>query len=295
MEKKRMFRCLLREKRDSNYFLMMRLTIVLTILLTMNVFGTVNSQIVNLKCKNTPLREVFRSLKQQTGYLFVFNEEEIDRTHRVSVDIHDRTLVQTMDEVLRGLPYSYELLSDMVVIKPILEKTRMQVQDSLPKQMEVTGVVKDCQGEPLPGVSVVIKGTTIGVATDVNGKFRILLEKKKQVLKFSFIGMETKEVVWNGQRTMDVLLDDDCVNIKEVVVTGYQTIDKRKLTSSISSLGEEDLTYKGALTVDQMLEGKVPGLLAMTLSTTPVQPRRCVCVEQVPLPVRVNLWGGLTG
>ena len=129
MEKKRMFRCLLREKRDSNYFLMMRLTIVLTILLTMNVFGTVNSQIVNLKCKNTPLREVFRSLKQQTGYLFVFNEEEIDRTHRVSVDIHDRTLVQTMDEVLRGLPYSYELLSDMVVIKPILEKTRMQVQD----------------------------------------------------------------------------------------------------------------------------------------------------------------------
>lgn len=71
-----------------------------------------------------------------------------------------------MDEVLRGLPYSYELLSDMVVIKPILEKIRMQVQDSLPKQMEVTGVVKDCQGEPLPGVSVVIKGTTIGVATD---------------------------------------------------------------------------------------------------------------------------------
>ena len=264
-----MFRCLLREKRDGNYSLMMRLTIVLTILLTMNVFGTVNSQTVNLKCENTPLREVFRSLKQQTGYLFVFNEEEIDRTHRVSVDIHDYTLVQTMDEVLRGLPYSYELLSDMVVIKPVLEKTRVQVQDSLPKQMEVTGVVKDCQGEPLPGVSVVIKGTTIGVATDVNGKFRILLEKKKQVLKFSFIGMETKEVVWNGQRTMDVLLDDDCVNIKEVVVTGYQTIDKRKLTSSISSLGEEDLTYKGALTVDQMLEGKVPGLLAMTLSTTP--------------------------
>ncbi|MFR4038742.1 MAG: STN domain-containing protein, partial [Butyricimonas faecalis] len=69
---------------------------------------------MNLKCENTPLREVFRSLKQQTGFLFVFNEEEIDRTHRVSVDIHDFTLVQTMDEVLRGLPYSYELLSDMV-------------------------------------------------------------------------------------------------------------------------------------------------------------------------------------
>lgn len=269
MEKKRMFRCLLRQKRDGNYFLMMRLTIVLTIFLTMNVFGTVNSQTVNLKCENTPLREVFRSLKQQTGYLFVFNEEEIDRTHRVSVDIHDFTLMQTMDEVLRGLPYSYELLSDMVVIKPLPVKALVQVQDSLPKQLEVSGVVKDCQGEPLPGVSVVIKGTTIGVATDVDGKFRILLEKKKQILTFSFIGMETKEIVWNGQKTMDVLLNDDCVNIKEVVVTGYQTIDKRKLTSSIASLGEEDLTFKGALTVDQMLEGKVPGLLAMTLSTTP--------------------------
>ena len=189
MEKKRMFRCLLRQKRDGNYFLMMRLTIVLTFFLTMNVFGTVNSQTVNLKCENTPLREVFRSLKQQTGFLFVFNEEEIDRTHRVSVDIHDFTLVQTMDEVLRGLPYSYELLSDMVVIKPLPVKALVQVQDSLPKQLEVSGVVKDCQGEPLPGVSVVIKGTTIGVATDVNGKFRILLEKKKQILTFSFIRM----------------------------------------------------------------------------------------------------------
>ena len=176
MEKKRMFRCLLRQKRDGNYFLMMRLTIVLTFFLTMNVFGTVNSQTVNLKCENTPLREVFRSLKQQTGFLFVFNEEEIDRTHRVSVDIHDFTLVQTMDEVLRGLPYSYELLSDMVVIKPLPVKALVQVQDSLPKQLEVSGVVKDCQGEPLPGVSVVIKETNIDVFLYRDGNKRDRVE-----------------------------------------------------------------------------------------------------------------------
>lgn len=267
MEKRRIIRCLLRQTRDGNSFLIMKLTIVLTILLSISAFGEVASQNVSLKCENVLLREVFKSLKQQTGYLFVFNEEELDKAARVSVDINNSTLAKALDRVLLGLPYTYEIIDDMVVIKPAPVKTT--VRDSVVRKVEVKGVVKDCKGELLPGVTVLIKGTAIGVATNVNGEYTIALDGKKQSLLFSFIGMRTKEVVWNGQKRLDVVLDDDCVSMDEVVVTGYQTIDKRKLTSSISSLTDKDLDFRGALTVDQMLEGKVPGLLAMTLSTTP--------------------------
>ncbi|MCB6971588.1 MULTISPECIES: SusC/RagA family TonB-linked outer membrane protein [Butyricimonas] len=245
----------------------MKLTIVLTILLSISAFGEVASQNVSLKCENVLLREVFKSLKQQTGYLFVFNEEELDKAARVSVSINNSTLAKALDRVLRGLPYTYEIIDDMVVIKPAPVKTT--ARDSVGRKVEVKGVVKDCKGELLPGVTVLIKGTAIGVATNVNGEYTIALDPKKQSLLFSFIGMRTKEVVWDGQKRLDVVLDDDCVSMDEVVVTGYQTIDKRKLTSSISSLTDKDLDFRGALTVDQMLEGKVPGLLAMTLSTMP--------------------------
>ncbi len=267
MEKRRIIRCLLRQTRDGNSFLIMKLTIVLTILLSISAFGEVASQNVSLKCENVLLREVFKSLKQQTGYLFVFNEEELDKAARVSVNINNSTLAKALDRVLRGLPYTYEIIDDMVVIKPAPVKTT--ARDSVGRKVEVKGVVKDCKGELLPGVTVLIKGTAIGVATNVNGEYTIALDPKKQSLLFSFIGMRTKEVVWDGQKRLDVVLDDDCVSMDEVVVTGYQTIDKRKLTSSISSLTDKDLDFRGALTVDQMLEGKVPGLLAMTLSTMP--------------------------
>ena len=222
----------------------MKLTVVLTIIFTFNVFGTASSQNVSLKCENACLRDVFRSLKQQTGYLFVFNEEELSRDTRVSVEISNYTLAKALDKVLSGLPYGYEVIDDMVVIKPMPVKT--VARDTVKPKVMVKGVVVDCQGETLPGVSILIKGTITGVATNVDGEFSIMLERKKQSLLFSFIGMKTKEVVWNGEKTLRVLLDDDCVNMDEVVVTGYQTIDKRKLTSSISSLTDKDLDFRGA-------------------------------------------------
>ena len=189
MEKRRIIRCLLRQTRDGNSFLIMKLTIVLTILLSISAFGEVASQNVSLKCENVLLREVFKSLKQQTGYLFVFNEEELDKAARVSVSINNSTLAKALDRVLRGLPYTYEIIDDMVVIKPAPVKTT--ARDSVGRKVEVKGVVKDCKGELLPGVTVLIKGTAIGVATNVNGEYTIALDPKKQSLLFSFIGMRT--------------------------------------------------------------------------------------------------------
>lgn len=256
------------EMSGGKFLRFMKLTLFLTIVFTIHAYGSVSSQNVNLEFKNASLRQVFKSLKQQTGYLFMFNEEEVDKNIRLSLHEKGIAFDAAMEKILEDLPYAYDVVDDMVIIKPIVRQ-EVQPQENEPQMIKIHGRVCDGSGEPLPGVCIVLKGSSAGVATDVNGDYTMVLEKKKQILQFSFIGMETKDVAWNGQNELNVTMESCVLKMDEVVVTGYQTIDKRKLTSAITTITSEDLDFKGALTVDQMLEGKVPGLLSMNLSATP--------------------------
>lgn len=111
-------------------------------------------------------------------------------------------------------------------------------------------------------MTVQIKNSALGTATDKDGKFSLLVpEIKNMTLVFSFIGMETKEVSYTGQDSLRVVLEEELQQMDEVVVTGYQVIDKREVTSSISTISAEELEKMNVLTVDQMLEGKAPGLM----------------------------------
>ncbi len=234
--------------------------LLFTVFMMVNVSGTF-AQTVNLNLKEISLREAFRVLKQHTGYLFMFNEEEIDKEVRVSISGESIPFERAMESILKGLPYKWTLEDKTVVIRPVKQEQKESVT--------ISGLVTDQQKRPLPGVTVVLKGSQIGVCTGIEGIYYLTLSGKQQTLVFSFVGMETKEVVWNGEETLNVMLKECPLALGECVVTGYQTIDKRKLTSSITTVNAEDLTFKGALTVDQMLEGKVPGLLSMNLSATP--------------------------
>lgn len=115
-----------------------------------------------------------------------------------------------------------------------------------------------------------IKKMVLGTATDKDGKFSFVVpEMKDFTLVFSFVGMETQEVKYSGQDSIHVVLKEIPQQMEEVVVTGYQVIDKREVTSSISTIGAEELEKMNVLTVDQMLEGKAPGLMITNLSATP--------------------------
>ena len=135
------------------------------------------------------------------------------------------------------------------------------------KMVVIKGVVKDKKGEPLPGVTVVGKGTAIGVATANNGDFTITFPKRdSMVLVFSFVGMRTKEVMWKGEKMLSVVMEEEVNEMDEVVITGYQVIDRRKSTSAVSSVKMEDIMIPGVSTLDKMLEGQIPDLMVMTNS-----------------------------
>lgn len=131
---------------------------------------------------------------------------------------------------------------------------------------EITGQVVDVSGEPLTGVSVLIKGSKTGTHTNLYGQFALSANGKSKVtLVISYVGMKKKEAEWKGS-PMNIVLQEDANLLTDVVVTGYQVVDKRASTSAITSIKAEDVIRPDAISIDQMLEGKIPDLMMMSNS-----------------------------
>ena len=128
------------------------------------------------------------------------------------------------------------------------------------EQTPITGSVTSLEGEPLPGVSIIVKNTTTGVTSDFDGNYSIEAPADA-VLVFSYIGFKKKEIPVNGQETIDTQMEEDVANLDEVVVTGYATQDKKSITGAISTVGAEELeNVHGGSTVSSGLAGKLSGV-----------------------------------
>ena len=128
------------------------------------------------------------------------------------------------------------------------------------QQLQITGVVKDTTGEPMIGVTVMVKGTGTGTITDIDGKYSVSVPGNKSVLTFSFVGYTTKEVTVGNQKSINVTLSEDSKMIDEVVVIGFQSQKKGNLTASVASVGAEALENRPVANIGQALQGMVPGL-----------------------------------
>ena len=140
-------------------------------------------------------------------------------------------------------------------------KERPQQQKTAP--VRVKGVVKDERGHSLPGVTVLVKGTTMGVVTDVNGNYCIELPGSKDIrLIFSFIGMKTQEMAYTGQAELNIVMQEDITEMDEVVVTGYQNIKKENATGSYQTVTSKELERRYSTDIISSLEGMLPGLVS---------------------------------
>ncbi len=220
-------------------------------------------QTVSLNVKNTKLEQVFKMLEQQSSFEFIYNLNDLKNQNTVSVKFNEERLDKVINEVLKNTNLCYEEDNKIIIIK---KKTAQTIHDN----KNIKGKVVDEKGHALPGVSVIIKGTSVGVSTDINGNFTIKIPSSRQTLIFSFIGMETKEVNIKGKNNLNVTLLNDTQILNEVVAiaTGYQNIDKRNLSSAVSSLKGENLREGGAISVDNMLQGKVAGLNVLNPTST---------------------------
>ena len=208
---------------------------------------------LTMEKKSENLLTVLKELRQAGSYKFLYNDNEVNR-YKVSFSVKDASVVDILDEILKGTPLSYRVVDNVIVITP-------RVKDEIPKKIVITGTVKEKGGDILPGVTVLLKGTAVGTATDASGKFRLELPRQDSlVLLFSFIGMKPREVKVGKQMELIVYMEPDVEEMGEVVCTGYQTLKKVNTTGSFSTISPQAIELRGSAGLNRLLEGQVPGL-----------------------------------
>lgn len=221
---------------------------------------------LTLELKNATINEIINCVCQKTNIRFLYRVEEVDVYGKRNFSVVNASVEDLMNVLLKGTDLSYEVENDVVIIKPSARKNfaRPQVAE------KVKGRVYDRRGQPLSGVSVSVKETQLGISTNIEGEFEMKLPGKEEwIICFSFVGMERQEIAFHGQEPMIVVMKEDRQNLDEVVVTGYQTIRKERMTGSVSVITAQRIAESGATSIDQVLWGQLPGASVMNISRRP--------------------------
>lgn len=226
---------------------MTKLGMLLVICLQFSAFSMGNAQNmkVSLDMRDVTLEEVLKALRDQTGMRFFYSVEKARLERKEVVKVSGNTLDEVLQKVLENTKLTYEIQQDVILIK---DRPQEQAQRG-----KVTGKVADENGNPLPGVTVVIKGTHYGTATDEKGCYELTLPIDKPVLLFSMVGMETKEVAVDGNTEVNVVLVAEVGELEDVVVTGYFNKSKNSFTGAVTQAKREELRKFGNVNLIQAL------------------------------------------
>ena len=224
--------------RWSQILLRMKLKFVLVFCMLVQTFAAVNAQTVTLKKQNASLEEIIWELKEQTKFVFLYSSADIATVKGINIDMQNSQIDAILKKCLEGTDLQFVKENNAIIIRQANGKTAVpQVQSR-----KITGKVIDEDGNPLPGVAVLIEGTTIGVATDMDGKYDLTCpEMKDIVLKFSYIGMKPKSVVVGNKTVVDVTLESDSQEMDEVVVTGLLNRRKSGFAGTTTVISKQEL------------------------------------------------------
>ena len=256
----KMYRIILGDKSSwTKKLRIMKLTVILLLGSMVAMSATTYSQNtrLNVSSKNASLIDIFRNIEDQSEFYFYFNKEEVKSKEAVSVEMKDALINDILDQVLANTGLEYKIIDRYVVVKLKGSADPVVAMQVLHK---VSGKVTDLSGVTLPGVSVVVKGTTNGTITDVGGNYSITNIPENSVLVFSFVGMKAQELKIGNQTTLNVKLSEESVGIEEVVAVGYGTQKKVNLTGSVSTIKGEQMAKRSVSQTSQAFQGLAPGL-----------------------------------
>jgi len=238
--------------------LIMKLTIIILLSLTLSSYADVLAQKVNLNENNVSLKVIFKKIKKQTSYTFVFTASEINKTDKISIHIENASVEDALKACFEKLPLSFTIYNKIIIVKE--RETPKETTDQPPVPVVINGKITDDKGLPLPGASILEKGTENGVTSNADGSFTIRVTSEKPVLVVSFIGFQKKEVSVNGQTNIVIALEPVDSKLSEVVVVGYGAQKKINLTGAVSTISGDDMTKRPVVNTTTMLEGLAPGV-----------------------------------
>lgn len=253
-------------------FLVMKLSVIILLSACMHIYAKGYAQFVSLSEKNAPLEKVFRNIEKQTGYVFFYDHKLIDLVPKVSIDLKNAPLEKALDLCLKDQPLSWSIVNKNIVIK---QREQREVaappfnlntpQDTL---LNIKGRVLSDKGQPLPGATVMVKGSGNGVVTDPEGNFKIKV-KPNTTIVVSYIGYKSQEMLVTDEHPQNFSLAEAATLTDEIVVVGYGTIRKSDLTGSLSQVKSKDITAYPSTNVMQALTGRAAGVRVMQNNGAP--------------------------
>ncbi len=244
----------------------MKLTVLLMTITLLQVHAAGYAQTVTLSQRNISLDKVFKEIRKQTGYAFLYTDEQLLQGRRVSLDLKGVPLQQALDACFQDQPLTYSITDKVIVVK---RKPALSTPVSTPPEREIKGKIVNEKGEPLPGVTVQVKGTARGVVTNAEGEYTITVSDENAVLVVSSIGYNKAEILVGGKSELPVTLQSAASNMNELVVVGYGEQKRGSLTNSITTVSAKAFKDQPVNRLDQVLQGRAAGVQVTNAAGSP--------------------------
>jgi TonB-linked SusC/RagA family outer membrane protein len=260
-------------------FMVMKITVFFLLVAISSAFAkssySQNTKL-SLHLENVPIQQVFDEIQKNSEFIIFYKDKQVDVNHLSNVDVVEGTVDQILDQALKSTDLGYKIIDRQIVILENKVKASPSVLISEPSETnaeqqkkEISGTVKDSKGLPIPGVTVIVKGTTTGIITDTDGKFKLAVPADAKILSFSFVGMKSQEALISGKTSFSIVLEEEIVGLEEVVAVGYGTQRKATLTGAVSAMRSSELVTTKNENVANMLAGKVAGVSVVQRSSEP--------------------------
>lgn len=221
---------------------------------------------ITIESNNLTVKEVLNKIEKESEYIFFYMDNSIDLNRKVSVKAKQEQVNKILDQVFEGTNTHYYISDRQIIISK--DKVSAPIANPQQKGHQISGVIKDNNGEPIIGANVVEKGTTNGTITDMNGQFTLVVNPNA-LLQISYIGFNTMDMPVGNKTSFNIKMTEDTKALDEVVVIGYGVMKKSDLTGSVGSVKADVIQKQAVSSFDQGLQGKVAGVQVMATSGSP--------------------------
>jgi TonB-linked SusC/RagA family outer membrane protein len=243
----------------------MRLALVLLLGALLEIRAEARAQHITLEEKNAPLEKVFRAIHAQTGFLFLYSDQQMKKAARINLDVRDASLQDVLDQCFKMQPLTYTIADKTIIIK---ERETPPVETLIPLVV-VNGKLKDPTGAPIVGASVFDRTNKKGTFTDKDGFFS-LSAQKGDIIEITYVGFKTRVIrVEDASGVFNITLERDIASLSETVVIGYGSTQRKDVTGSVSVVTAKDIQDVPYTTLDNALAGKAAGVEVTKADGTP--------------------------
>jgi TonB-linked SusC/RagA family outer membrane protein len=227
-----------------------------------------NEELITLRLRDKTIGEALETINKRYNYTFVLRTPDIDTKQKVSINVRRQKIGDVLDALFSGQDVVFDIANKTVRVSKNVRR-QDETPDRTPVARKVTGLVTDGSGEPMVGVSVLVRGSNQGAITDMEGRYEITVDGPGQTLRFSFLGYRPQERKVEENRTLNVTLQEDVQSIDEVVVVGYSVQKKKDITGAISTVLARDIENIPVNDFGSALAGRSAGVQVITPSGKP--------------------------